>query len=211
MIPIALTIKGLYSYQQETTIDFTNLTAAGLFGIFGAVGSGKSTILEAITFALYGETERLNSRDSRSYNMMNLKSNEMLIDFTFMGGVTQEKYRLTVGCRRNKKRYSETTAFERKAYQLVDNDWQPTAKTATEILGLSYDNFKRTVIIPQGKFQEFLQLKDTERVQMLKEIFNLEKFELSPQVVALSKENDLKISNTEGRMQGLPIDRKSVV
>ena len=72
MIPIKLTIKGLYSYQEKQTIDFTQLTSVHLFGIFGAVGSGKSSILEAITFAIYGETDRLNARDGRNYNMMNL-------------------------------------------------------------------------------------------------------------------------------------------
>ena len=84
MIPIQLTLEGLYSYQERQTIDFTTLTDAGLFGIFGSVGSGKSSILEAITFALYGETERLNSRDKRAYNMMNLKSNRSFIAFDFM-------------------------------------------------------------------------------------------------------------------------------
>ena len=83
MIPLALTLKGIYSYQSEQQIDFTALTAASLFGIFGAVGSGKSTILEAISFALYGETERLNQKDNRSYNMMNLKSDRLAIDFIF--------------------------------------------------------------------------------------------------------------------------------
>ena len=57
MIPVKLTIEGLYSYQERQTIDFSELTEAGLFGIFGKVGSGKSSILEAITFVLYGETE----------------------------------------------------------------------------------------------------------------------------------------------------------
>ena len=66
MIPIKLTIEGLYSYQQRQIIDFEHLTEAGLFGIFGAVGSGKSSILEAISYALYGETERLNFRIRRS-------------------------------------------------------------------------------------------------------------------------------------------------
>ena len=87
MIPIQLTIKGLYSYQEIQTIDFTKLTAAHLFGIFGTVGSGKSSILEAITFAIYGKTDRLNlSGDNRNYNMMNLKSDELLIDFVFETG-----------------------------------------------------------------------------------------------------------------------------
>ncbi len=81
MIPIQLTIEGLYSYQARQTIDFENLTEAGLFGIFGTVGSGKSSILEAISFALYGETERMNSKEKRAYNIMNLKSDKSLIEF----------------------------------------------------------------------------------------------------------------------------------
>ena len=84
MIPLNLTIEGLYSYRTRQTIDFTNLTQSGLFGIFGGVGSGKSSILEAISFALYGESERLNSKDKRNYNMMNLKSKKLLIDFEYM-------------------------------------------------------------------------------------------------------------------------------
>lgn len=204
MIPVCLTIKGLYSYQQETTIDFSNLTQAGLFGIFGAVGSGKSTILEAISFALYGETERLNSRDSRSYNMMNLKTNEIMIDFVFTCGDCDDTFKFTVAAKRNRKKFNEAGTFERKAY-IFKGNWIPTELDAEKILGLSYDNFKRTIIIPQGKFQEFLQLKDTERVQMLKEIFSLERFELSPKVAKLSKENEIKVSNLQGQMHSLPV------
>lgn len=203
MIPISLNIKGLYSYREETFIDFTNLTAAGLFGIFGAVGSGKSTILEAISFALYGETERLNKSDKRSYNMMNLRSKQLFIDFVFICGDRDLKYRFTVSARRNSKNFNDGGKIERLAYVWEDN-WIPTELNAEKILGLSYDNFKRTIIIPQGKFQEFLQLKESDRVQMLKEIFNLEKFELSPKVSRLVKDNDIKVSYTEGQMQSLP-------
>lgn len=66
MIPLKITIEGLYSYQERQVVDFTELTDAGLFGIFGATGSGKSSILEAISYALYGETERLHARDKRT-------------------------------------------------------------------------------------------------------------------------------------------------
>ena len=72
MIPVKLTLEGIYSYQKRQTIDFTILTDGGLFGIFGAVASGKSTILEAISFALYGDSERMGGTN-RNYNMMNLK------------------------------------------------------------------------------------------------------------------------------------------
>ncbi|HZG00478.1 MAG TPA: AAA family ATPase, partial [Chitinophagales bacterium] len=80
MIPVSLTIQGLYSYREKQTIDFTRLTQSNVFGIFGKTGSGKSSILEAITFALYGEVDRIGKNDDRNYNMMNQKSNELLVD-----------------------------------------------------------------------------------------------------------------------------------
>jgi exonuclease SbcC len=78
MIPVRLSIKGLYSYREKQEIDFHTLISSQLFGIFGAVGSGKSSILEAIMFMLFDETDRLNkTKDNRYYNMLNLQSNEM--------------------------------------------------------------------------------------------------------------------------------------
>src|SRR5690349_15302839 len=117
MIPKYLKIKGLYSYQTEQEIHFDALTDAALFGIFGAVGSGKSSILEAITFALYGDTERLNkSGDDRTYNMMNLRSDELLIDFECIAGRNGERYRFTVKGKRKSKNFKEVKTFERRAY-----------------------------------------------------------------------------------------------
>jgi len=200
MIPLKLTLKGIYSYREKQVIDFTRLTEANLFGIFGSVGSGKSTILEAISFALYGETERLNKRDDRNYNMMNLKSEELLIDFIFKAG-DGEDYRFVVTGKRNKKHFETVGTFERKAYKKTPVDWDPVSvESATEIIGLSYENFRRTIIIPQNRFQEFLQLGDTERTRMMKDLFHLEKFELSDKVVALEKKNDASRLQLEARI-----------
>ena len=110
MIPQKLTIKGLYSYQKEQTIDFSRLMEGQLFGIFGSVGSGKSSILEAITFALYGEIDRLNKNDNRNYNMMNLKSDELLIDFVF-DNHDGDTYRFRVQGKRSKKDFNKKWSF----------------------------------------------------------------------------------------------------
>ncbi|MGI6573357.1 MAG: SbcC/MukB-like Walker B domain-containing protein [Fermentimonas sp.] len=207
MIPISLTIQGLYSYQERQTIDFTRLTAANLFGIFGPVGSGKSTILEAITFAIYGRTDRLNlSGDNRYYNMMNLRSNEMLIDFIFEAGKEQTTYRATVKSSRNSRNFDEVRTPERTAYRKREGEgtWKPIeVESLEEAIGLSYDNFKRTIIIPQGQFQEFLQLGNRDRTKMMKELFNLEKFEFYYKVVSLEKKNDEKRQHIQGQLQQL--------
>src|SRR5690606_34408892 len=201
MIPVTLTIKGLYSYQKEQTIDFSKLLEGQLFGIFGSVGSGKSTILEAISYALYGDTERLNkTNDNRNYNMMNLKSNELLIDFTFMN-YDDQLYRFIVRGKRNSKQFDKVGTLERSAYKQVNGQWDPLESVSGEkVIGLSYDNFRRTIIIPQGKFQEFLQLGDSERTRMLKEIFQLEKYEFFYQTSSLEKKNNEEIQRLTGEL-----------
>ncbi len=202
MIPIKLTIQGLYSYQEKQIIDFERLTSSHIFGIFGAVGSGKSSVLEAITFALYGKTDRLNlSGDNRNYNMMNLKSAELLIDFEFETGKEQTAYRAIVKGKRNSKKFEDVKTLERTALRFENKNWVPVEPEALEkAIGLSYDNFKRTIIIPQGQFQEFLQLGNKDRTQMMKELFGLEKFELYGKTVALENVNNEKIQNLQGQL-----------
>lgn len=202
MIPIQLTIEGLYSYQTRQTIDFNNLIEAGLFGIFGAVGSGKSSILEAITFALYGETERLNSRDKRAYNMMNLKSNRSYIEFDFIN-YQDRIFRVTREFKRNSKRFDDVKLANAVFFEQKDSEWIPLEHTnAEELIGLSYQNFKRTIIIPQGQFKEFIELGATDRTKMMKEIFNLHRFDLQDKVAGIAKKNQSAIDQLEGKLSG---------
>ncbi|NIF07016.1 SMC family ATPase [Chryseobacterium sp. Tr-659] len=202
MIPIQLTIEGLYSYQERQTIDFRNLTEAGLFGIFGAVGSGKSSILEAISFALYGETERLNMRDKRAYNMMNLKSNSSYIEFDFMN-YENKMFRATRDFKRNSKKFEDVKPNVVTFYENINNKWIPLEHSNAEaIIGLSYSNFKRTIIIPQGQFKEFLELGAAERTNMMKEIFNLQKYDLQNNVSTLHIRNRSELDQLEGQLKG---------
>lgn len=202
MIPIQLTIEGLYSYQDRQTIDFTNLIDAGLFGIFGSVGSGKSSILEAITFALYGETERLNARDKRAYNMMNLKSNRSYIEFDFIN-YENKIFRATREFKRNSKRFDDVKSPNVLFSEQVNGEWIPlNHSNAEQVLGLSYSNFKRTIIIPQGQFKEFIELGATERTKMMKEIFNLHHYDLQDKVAVLAKKNQSNLDQLEGKLSG---------
>lgn len=203
MLPLKLSIEGLYSYQEKQIIDFENLTDAGLFGIFGAVGSGKSTILEAIGFVLYGNTERMNSQEKRSYNMLNLKSKKAYIDFEFLN-FDSNKFRFTAEWSR-KKKFNDISTIERRAYKWSEEilDWIPLLSIdAAPVVGLSYDNFKRTIIIPQGKFKEFLELGGSARADMMKEIFHLERFDLHNKVGALKSVTLEKYNQLKGRLEG---------
>ena len=204
MKPLSLPLCGLYSYKNPVIVDFQTLTQGGLVGIFGAVGSGKSSLLEAITFVLYGETDRMNKNDQRSYNMMNLRSSAFEVDFRFEKG--GEIYRFTASCKRHGKRFGETQTVERGVYRRQADEWVPLegeAARAENILNLSYRNFRRTVIIPQGKFQEFLELKDSDRLEMLEEIFGLERFNLYGPAARLKTDTDRRAARLEGQLEGL--------
>jgi DNA repair protein SbcC/Rad50 len=206
MIPKYLKIKGLYSYKTEQEIHFDQLTEAALFGIFGSVGSGKSSILEAITFALYGDTERLNNKgDDRTYNMMNLRSDDLSIDFECLAGKDAEHYRFSVRGKRNSKNFMDVKTFERKAYMKMNDEWSPIMAddVAEKVIGLSYENFRRTIIIPQGRFQEFIELRDNDRTKMMKELFNLDKYDLSRKVGSLNSKNRLLLENLKGQLVSL--------
>jgi exonuclease SbcC len=211
MLPLKLSITGLYSYQKKQTIDFEELTNVGLFGIFGAVGSGKSSILEAIGFVLYGETERLNSRDKRSYNMLNLKSDRANIEFEFLN-FEERKFKFVADWKRNKKRFEETTTIERLAYEWKEEEWVPmTSADATALIGLTYENFRRTIIIPQGKFKEFLDLKGKDRSDMMKEIFHLQRFDLASKVASAQSAARTQLDQVKGALSGFEAISKETI
>jgi len=199
MIPLQLTIKGIHSYKEESKIDFSRLTEAGLFGVFGPTGSGKSTILEAITLALYSDNERMNN-NKRGYNQLNLQSDELLVDFHFLVEHTGKEYRFVHQYKRSKKDFTKVGSPERNAYLREGNEWIPIAPDNAEaIIGMSYTNFKRTMIIPQGKFQEFLSLGGTDRTAMMAELFDLGKYDLSDKTAFLQNQakNEKTVLDTQ--------------
>ena len=197
MIPKKLIIKGLYSYAEAATIDFDLLSQAHIFGIFGNVGSGKSAILEAMMLALYGEVPRLNKNDNRNYNMMNLKSNDLYVDFEFEAG--GEKYKIIVEAKRNLKKSEDVKLLPQRrfAWDKWTETWQPNNFDTVEVIGLKLEHFTKTIIVPQNQFQEFLQLKDTERSKMMSDLFNLERFDLAKKAASLENKNKLKVSEVQ--------------
>ena len=93
MKPIYLEIEGLQSYKALQKIDFEKLLENGLFGIFGSTGSGKSTVLDAITLALYGKVSRA-SRGTQG--IMNNESERMrvMFEFSMLDGSERKRFRI---------------------------------------------------------------------------------------------------------------------
>lgn len=208
MIPIRLELQGLYSYREKQTIEFDKLTDAGLFGIFGAVGSGKSSILEGILLALYGSTERLSDRGEKN-SMLNLQSEQLLINFEFRAGKNNTKtYLSRYAAKRNPKNFEDVRPAEHTFYERSGDSWEPISQRAEEIVGMKKEHFKQTVIIPQGKFKEFIDLTPGPRADMMKELFGLERFDLSPKTGSLLKTVREEKIRQETLLQGLVLYSK---
>ena len=203
MVPVRLTLEGIYSYRERQTIDFNRLTEARLFGIFGPVGSGKSTILEAMIYVIYGVIDRLNSEVK--YNLMNLQSDRLFVDFEFKAGESAREYRATVECKRNKKKFTDISEPKFLYHAREEGEWMPCSREdVIAAIGLNVQNFKRVVIIPQGKFQDFLMLRDKERTEMMMELFGeLRRYDLGGKVAYLEGETNKKVIDLKGQLTGL--------
>ncbi|TYS07621.1 SMC family ATPase [Bacillus subtilis] len=178
MKPIVLTIKGLHSFREEQTIDFEGLSGAGVFGIFGPTGSGKSSILDAMTLALYGKVERA---ANNTHGILNHAEDTLSVSFTF---ALQTNHQISYKVERVFKRTDEMkvkTALCRfieikDEHTVLADKASEVNKRVEELLGLTIDDFTRAVVLPQGKFAEFLSLKGAERRHMLQRLFHLEQY-----------------------------------
>lgn len=204
MRPILLKIKGLNSFIEEQTIDFARLMEPGLFGIFGPTGSGKTTILDGITLALFGEI----ARKSKNFVNTNCKSASVLYEFQISGAETK-KYRVErefkqdankEGYKTGKCRLSDITDGE--PIILADKVTEVNS-CCIEIIGLKSDDFQRTVVLPQGRFSEFLKLEGKKRSEMLERLFRLQPYGdgLARKLKAKSDEITLMRSNLEGQLK----------
>ncbi|MDY2734554.1 SMC family ATPase [Intestinibacter sp.] len=198
MRPIRLEISGLNSYIEKQVIDFEELTSRGLFGIFGKTGSGKSTILDAITIAMYGNI----SRDTNEY--INTACNRAVIRYVFEIGNKHNKKRYEVERILNRNKSGAANSYSATLVEIHDNGNKTVIaekktqvdKAIVDIVGLTSSDFTRSVVLPQGKFSEFLQLDDSKRREMLERIFNLEKYGKSL-TEKVKKRRDSKIVEIE--------------
>ncbi|MCL0032437.1 AAA family ATPase [Peptococcaceae bacterium] len=176
MRPLFLNLSGLHSFQEEQHVDFTKLCKAGVFGIFGPTGSGKSTILDAVTLALYGKVERAKHGIQ---GIINQNENKVRVKFVFSIGdrvfVAERVYKKD---KNNKTSLASCRLVEKAGSisEVIAEKNSDMNSKVEELLGLNFDDFTRAVVLPQGKFAEFLMLKGTDRRLMLQRIFGLERY-----------------------------------
>jgi len=210
MKPITLKLAGLQSYREMQTIDFTELCETGLFGIFGPTGSGKSTILDAITLALYGKVGRASGG---TQGIMNHLEDALFVAFTFelTSAAGTERYRVERRFKRQGE-LSVSNTISRFIEILPDDEEKVIADKLADVtrcveqkLGLKMDDFTRAVVLPQGKFAEFLSLKGADRRAMLQRLFHLEKYGdlLGQKLTRKVRANEQRRAEVAAEQQGL--------
>ena len=179
MKPIKLQIEGLNSFSSKQTIDFEQLSSRGLFGIFGKTGSGKSTILDAITLALYGKV----NRSKLKTDFINLKSRETNVSLVFeimtKSGLKKyeatRKYKLK---KNNREADSYATLYEYNDEErvVVAEGTYNVDTYLMGVLGLSMEEFSKCIALPQGEFASFLKCRPNERIEIIGNIFDLDEY-----------------------------------
>ncbi|MCG7407857.1 SMC family ATPase [Paenibacillus sp. ACRRX] len=209
MKPIELALSGLQSYREEQRIDFRTLSENGIFGIFGPTGSGKSTILDAITLALYGKVERATNG---TQGIMNQAEDQLSVSFAFQLNGVQSSRMFRV--ERRFKRTGEATVSNTvsRFIEITSDSETVLADKLADVtrmveyhIGLKMDDFTRAVVLPQGKFAEFLSLKGSDRRQMLQRLFSLEQYgdELASKLSRRLKATEAEVNSCAAEQQGL--------
>ncbi len=209
MKPIMLKLSGLQSYREQQEIDFTELCETGLFGNFGPTGSGKSTVLDAITLALYGKVERA---QNGTQGILNHSEDAVFVSFSFelLSDAGPQRYRVE---RRFKRTGDHTVSNSMSRFICCEADGDKViadklgdvTRCVEEYIGLKMDDFTRAVVLPQGKFAEFLSLKGSDRRQMLQRLFHLERYgdRLMQKLSQRVKETDHQLERFASEQTGL--------
>lgn len=179
MKPLKLTLQGFNSYETKQEVDFDKLMEYGMFGIFGKTGSGKSSIIDGIIVALYGNVQNKKSR----VGFINSNCNEAIINFDFV--VYKNGKEETYQVHRLFKKNNDDGIMAKNAVlrKLNNGELEPVVekteavnKEIINIIGLGYDDFTRTVVLPQGAFAEFLHISGKDKGFMLERVFGLENY-----------------------------------
>ena len=171
-----LKFKNLNSLKGEWEIDFTDSAYKndGLFAIIGPTGAGKSTILDAICLSLYGKTPRLNSITGSSNEIMNRASTDCFAQTTFAceQGVFRASFEqhYSRGNRNGNLVSPKVEVAEDDTGKVRANTTTQASKTVTELIGLTYEQFTRAVLLAQGQFKKFLDSSANDRSELLETI-----------------------------------------
>ena len=196
MRPVRLTLQAFGPYPERVVIDFRDAVEAGLFGIYGQTGSGKSTIFSAMTFALFGEPAK--SEQEAPSLRSDHADPDVLTAAEFVFDIGERRYVVLrrPDQMRPKSRGDGETRSVHEAYLFDATGMSPDEITDSDrgkiiaekkvrdvdaavvgMLGYGSEQFRQIVLLPQGRFERFLSAKTKDRLEILRELFDVSKYE----------------------------------
>ena len=165
MRPHKLTLEGFTSFREKLELDFAGLD---LFAITGPTGAGKSSLIDAIVFALYGQVPRVGD-DYKQLISHGAERLSVMLEF----GVGKERYRIARTVRPDKPSQQRFERITSGATEPIADRVKEMRAEVDRILGLDYDGFTRSVVLPQGQFDAFLKGEPKERRKILVGLLSL--------------------------------------
>ncbi len=175
-----LRLRNLNSLFGEWTVDFTHpaFSHGALFAVTGPTGAGKSTLLDALTLALYGRTPRLGRLSKNENNLISLHAGDCLAELSFK--TAKGRFRVCWSQRRARKR--PDGELQPPRHEFVDADTGEVLETrlkdvlqrVEDATGMDYERFSRSVLLPQGRFADFLTAEPEARAPLLEQITGTE-------------------------------------
>ncbi len=205
-------------YATPQTIDFSDFAGHSLFLIHGATGSGKSFVLDAICYALYSESSgsERDATELRSHYATKNDPTEVTLDFRLGGKAYRvwRRPRMELAKKRGSgtttrgpdaELYDRTTAENGERGTLLAEGKRDVTARIESLLGLAVDQFRQVVLLPQGKFRDFLSADSKAREDILKMLFETQQY--------ADLEDELKTMHGEAKeeTQALLTERKTVL
>lgn len=212
MKPILLTMQAFGSYGEKTEIDFQK--GGDFFLISGDTGSGKSTIFDAMMFALYGEVSTNGSGKENELlsQFVDVRNDKPLVSLVFTAHQhgQEEAYKITRTPRhiRPAKRTGAKQQEEGETAELLmpDGSQYPgklseTNRKIEEIVGLTADQFRKVVMIAQGEFMDFLRAGSKEKTELLRDLLKTDYYyQLSERLKTLAKDKNTAAKTQRANM-----------
>ena len=207
MKPLYLSFQALGPYLKPVEIDFESMGDSALFLIAGPTGGGKTSILDAVCFALYCRATG-GKRDFKSMRC-NLAEEDALtcVDFSFGMGNMQYRFerRLVPHVNRNTKEYGlkdKHACYKRESWEsewslMESGSESAVRKCAENLLCLSCEQFSQVIVLPQGEFLRFLRESSKEKGEMLKSLFSAQRWEKIVRIAA-DRQGKLEKQYSEG-------------
>ncbi len=199
MRPVRLELEGFSTFRDRVELDFDGID---LVAFTGPTGAGKSTLIDAMTFALYGSVARYDNAN-RVAPVIHQLSNEARVRLDFESGGTTFTVVRVVRRRASKGREADGATTKEARLERIEADGSTTVlagevrelNTAVEeVLGLDFAQFTRTIVLPQGEFAAFLRDDQANRDRLLQRLLDLGIYERMGQLArARAKEAGIRI------------------